>query len=172
VVSRIDLLPEPARTELRKLLSEYLDGTVTALSTPHDYDGLMKALREVEATGGRLLKAATAVFATDAGRPFTGLVIGPINDLLDQGLARRAAVGNHPPTAIFLMLYLVGLISAATSGVAMGGSKRVSWLHVAFFAAVVASVVTLTVDLEMPRLGIIRVTEWDALLREVAESLR
>ena len=53
--SRIDLLPEPHRGELRKLLLAYLDGMVTALEAPHDYDGLMKALREAEAAGARLL---------------------------------------------------------------------------------------------------------------------
>jgi hypothetical protein len=53
----------------------------------------------------------------------------------------------------------------------MAGRQRPSMLHMLGFPLVVAVTVNLTVDLEHPRLGLIRVDSFDQAMREVRASM-
>ena len=54
----------------------------------------------------------------------------------------------------------------------MAGSKSRSWLHILGFAAVMAVAVYVIIDLEFPRLGLIRVDTFDRALVELRASMK
>ncbi len=70
------------------------------------------------------------------------------------------------------MLVALALVSAFMVGFGMAGSKRRSGLHMLVYAAVLATVIYVILDLEFPRLGLIRVDAADQLLVEVRESMK
>jgi uncharacterized membrane protein len=78
----------------------------------------------------------------------------------------------HPPYVIFVMLGVLSLTSALLAGFGMAGGKSRSWVHILAFAAVVATTVYVILDLEYPRLGLIRVDSADAVLVELRESMK
>ena len=76
------------------------------------------------------------------------------------------------PNAIFVMLVGLGLASSLLAGFGMGGSRVRSWLHVVGFSAAVAVALFVITDLEFPRLGFIRIDDFDRVLQEILASMK
>jgi hypothetical protein len=70
------------------------------------------------------------------------------------------------------MLFGLALASALLAGYGMAGAKARSWLHMLGFAAAMAVSVYVILDLEFPRLGLIRVDAFDQALVELRESMK
>jgi hypothetical protein len=70
------------------------------------------------------------------------------------------------------MLIALALASALLAGFGMAGSKSRSWLHILGFAGVMAVAVYVIIDLEFPRLGLIRVDTFDQALVELRASMK
>lgn len=59
------------------------------------------------------------------------------------------------------MLGVLALMSALLAGYAMAAGKTRSWIHVVGFALVIAASAYVILDLEFPRIGMIRVDAFD-----------
>jgi hypothetical protein len=70
------------------------------------------------------------------------------------------------------MLVGLALASGLLAGYAMAGGKSRSWLHIIGFPAVMAVAVYLIIDLEFPRLGLVRVDAFDQALVELRASMK
>jgi hypothetical protein len=77
----------------------------------------------------------------------------------------------HPPAVVFMMLFGLALAASLLAGYGMTGSKVRSWFHMVGFALVVAVSVYVILDLEYPRLGLIRVDALDQALVDLRESM-
>ena len=73
---------------------------------------------------------------------------------------------------IFAMLVIVALVSSLLAGNAMAGGKSRSWLHMVGFAAATALAVFVILDLEFPRLGLIRLEAFDQVLGDVLRGMK
>jgi hypothetical protein len=78
----------------------------------------------------------------------------------------------HPPQAIFILLIGMALVSSLLAGLGMAGGRRRSWIHMVGFAVIMGLSVYVILDLEFPRLGVIRVDAADQVLRELRQSMR
>jgi hypothetical protein len=70
-----------------------------------------------------------------------------------------------------MMLFGLALAASLLAGYGMTGSKVRSWFHMVGFALVVAVSVYVILDLEYPRLGLIRVDALDQALVDLRESM-
>jgi hypothetical protein len=70
------------------------------------------------------------------------------------------------------MLFTLALVSALLSGYGMAGGKSRSWLHILCFAFIVAVTVYVILDIEYPRVGLIRIDDFDQALVELRETMR
>jgi len=66
----------------------------------------------------------------------------------------------------------VGLAAAFFAGFGMAGRKVFPMLHAVGFATIVAGTVYVTIDLEYPRQGLVRVDEFDRALVEVRATMK
>jgi hypothetical protein len=66
----------------------------------------------------------------------------------------------------------LAIACALLAGLGMTGGRRRNWVHIAGFATIVVLTVYVTLDLEYPRLGLIRVDAFDQVLVEVRESMK
>jgi hypothetical protein len=78
----------------------------------------------------------------------------------------------HPPTIVFVMLFGSVLASSLLAGYGMAGAKSRSWVHTLGFAAMTAVAVYVILDLEFPRVGLIRVDAFDQALVELLQSMK
>lgn len=101
----------------------------------------------------------------------TKLLLPALNDMFDIVTTRTMATRQHPPLAIYLMLVVLSLASALFAGYSMAGGKSRHWLHTFGFATVIAAAVYIIIDLEFPRLGLIRVDLFDQAMADLRTGM-
>ncbi len=167
---RLDLLPPAAQPELRAGFRAYLDARLAAYRALPD---LVAAKAELtRATGLQQEIWVKAVAAAAGSQPPTMLLLPALNEMFDIATTRTMAAQMHPPLVIFALLFALALLSALLAGRAMALAKERSWIHMAVFAFTLAGAVYVILDIEYPRLGLIRVDVFDQVLIELRQSMR
>lgn len=100
------------------------------------------------------------------------VLLPPLNAMIDITTTRTMAAQMHPPVIIFAMLFVLALVSALLTGYAMAGNKSRSWLHILCFALIISVTVYVILDLEYPRVGLIREAAFDQSLVELRETMK
>jgi len=170
---RLDLLPGDAQSELRELFRRYVDLRAVVYAEAADRPATEAKLAEAAAMQETIwAKAVAAGRRPDAIAPATMLLLPALNDMIDITTTRVTATRDHPPLVIYLLLAGMSLVGSLLIGYGMAENKRQSWLHTVAFAIVLSLTVYVIVDLEFPRVGLIRVDAADQLLLELRKSMR
>jgi hypothetical protein len=167
---RLDLLPVDTQADLRASFRNYLDYRIRAYAKVPDMEAVQKELDLAAAEQAAIWRQAVAA-CKDAPAPLTALLIPALNQMFDVASARLANTQLHPPPIIFLMLAGLALMSSLLAGYAMAGSRSRSWIHILGFALIMAATVYVILDLEFPRLGVIRIDSFDQLLVDVRRGM-
>jgi len=117
------------------------------------------------------VKATAAACRSEAGRPYVVVIMPAVNEMADISTARHFAIWTHPPLAVYILLIVLALGSALLVSAVMSPARKKSWIHLLAFCVVVSATIYVTIDLELPRLGLIRVDRADSLLRDVRQSM-
>jgi len=169
---RLDLLPANAQPALRKTFRDYVDSRLEVYRKLPDVQAATVELAKSAKLQQQIWKQAVAASqAEEASSAARMLLISALNEMIDIDTARTLAFKVHPPLIIFGMLFLVALASALMAGYGMAGSKSRKWLHVICFALIIAFTVFVILDIEYPRLGLIRVDAFDQALVELRETM-
>ena len=169
---RIDLLPADAQVTLRDLFRRYLDSRLATYRSVRNMDVAMAEYGRSAALQLDIWTAAVAGCKDPGAAPGACvLVLGSLNDMIDITTTRLMASRMHPPNVIFAMLVVLTLAGALLAGHAMASHPRWSWTHVLALATVMSATVYIIIDLEYPRLGIIRVDAVDDVLVDLRKSM-
>jgi hypothetical protein len=158
---RAGLLLEPRRTEIRRLLSEYVDIRVDLIKqTPEKQLQMMpETLVRSEELHDRMWSHAMAMSAADRSSEIDALFIGSLNELIDLHNSRITVLMYHIPPTIWHVLYFITILSMATVGYQVGLSGK-SVLKVSIVLALIfSSVVLLIADLDRATEGSLRVNQ-------------
>ncbi len=170
---RLDLLPASAQPALRDLFRRYVDSRLAAYRKLPDLDAAMAELARSTQLQGEIWTQAVAAGRLEGAPPAATMLLLPaLNQMIDITTTRTMAGQMHPPTIIFVMLYGLALASALLAGYGMTGGRSRDWLHMLAFAVVLALAVYVIIDIEYPRLGLIRVDAFDQVLVEVRASMK
>lgn len=163
---RMELLPEPARSETRELFREYLDGRIAAFANP---DVRQARLQLQEHTARLQAKIWLRLTAATRETPTLqqAALLPPVNEAFDLATTRALATRQHPPLAIYLLLVTMVLISGFLAGFSQAKAARQSWLHMSGFAVTTTLALYLIFDMEYPRVGLIEVTGFDQALTQL-----
>lgn len=169
---RIDVVPEDARPELRRLFASYVDLRLATYANFKDEAATDARLAETSTMQNTIWeKAVTACQRPDVkGRPEV-LLLPALNAMFDITTTRKAATLNHPPQVIYLLLVILGLISSLLVGYGISSNKNRTWLHAFVFASIMSVSAYVIIDLEYPRLGLIRVDDADQLMHDLRRSI-
>jgi hypothetical protein len=168
---RLDLLPANAQPELRELFRRYLDSRLAVYQKIPDIEAARNELSRANALQGQIWNRAVAA-CQESPDPLKAQLIPPLNEMFDIATTRTMATKMHPPAIIFVMVGVLALTSSLLAGYAMAGGKTRSWIHVVGFALIMATTVYVILDLEFPRLGIIRIDPFDQVLVELRQSMK
>ena len=170
---RIDLLPAGAQPALRDLFRRYVDSRLETYRKMPDLRAVKLEFDRSIALQGEIWTQAVAASRLEGAPPSAAMLLLPaLNDMIDITTTRTMAVRMHPPLVIFAMLFGLGLASALLAGYGMAGGKSRNWLHMIGFAAVMAVAVYVILDIEFPRLGLIRVNAFDQDLVDLRASMK
>ena len=170
---RLDLLPAGAQPAIRESFRHYVDSRLATYRKLPDMGAAKAELaHSIQLQGEIWSQAVTAGRLEGAPPPATMLLLPALNEMIDITTTRTMAAQTHPHPAIYAMLVGLALASALLAGYGMAGGKLRNWLHTIGFAAVMAVAVYLIIDIEFPRLGLVRVDAFDQALVELRASMK
>jgi hypothetical protein len=129
-------------------------------------------LAKANALQGPIWAEAVAACKTGSNPQATILLLPALNQMIDITTTRTMAAEMHPPAVVFIMLAVAALASSLLAGYGMAGGKSRSWVHMLAFAAIMAVTVYVILDIEYPRLGLMRVDAFDRALVELRQSMK
>jgi hypothetical protein len=167
---RIDLLPAENRPALRELFRQYVQArldTCVDVGSPASLAAYARSL----ALQGEIWTEALVAIRASGNAAVLSQVTGALNAMFDMATRQAAVVYSHPPPVIYLALFLMACIAALLVGAGLAG-KPVPWLQVITFVLTLVITVYIILDLEYPRLGLIRVDAADEMLHSVLRSMK
>ncbi len=167
---RIDLLPAPAQPALRDLFRRYVDERLEVYAALPDVAAARAALARATALQDQIWNAAVAAVRDAPGAMLA--VLSSVNAMIDLTTTRTVALQTHPPTIIYGLLVFLALVCAVLAGFGMAGGRARSAIHIFGFAAILSLTIYVILDMEFPRIGLIRVDAADQLLHDVRASMR
>ncbi len=153
---RAGFLPEPERTDIRKLLGEYLEVRLSAVQSRQ----ISLEMARSEELQTRLWAETLELGRKEPGSIMVGLFVNSLNEVIDLH-AKRVMVGlrSRIQATIWAALYFVTLLAVGTMGYHAGlsGARRVF----AILSPVLAfSVVLLLIaDLDRPQAGLFKTSQ-------------
>ena len=154
---RTEFLPEPARGEVRAALRRY-----TGLRTPRydeDNDARSALYAEWDRLHAEIWSRVAAASAADPHSLPLSLLVAATNDVIDVH-GKRIAVGrNHVPEPVILLVFVFGIAAAGLTGYRCGVGLRRYRLPSTAFLVLVTLVITVIIDLDRPRRGIVNIDQ-------------
>ena len=169
---RLDLLPPSAQGALRESFRQYVEARLEIYRKLPDIGAAKQALGQATQLQGRIWRQALAA-CQEAPQPATMLLLPALNAMIDITTTRSVATQLHPPLVIFVMLCVLVLASSLLAGYSKaGGRPSSSGIHMLGLCRDHGLDVYVLLDLEYPRLGLIRVDAVDHVLVDLLDSMQ
>ena len=169
---RIDLLPAEPQSAIRDGFRRYLDARLAAYRKLPDLSAAKIELANAARAQDDIWARSVAASVAPGGEPARVLLIPALNEMFDIAEARLLAGQMHPHPVIWVMLATVALAAALLAGYGMAGAHARNWVYMIGFAATTAVASYVIMDLEYPRLGLIRVSSFDQALVDVRATMK
>ncbi len=169
---RLDLLLATAQPALREKFRQYADARVA----------VYQALPNIEASDAHAARATGlqneiwngAIAALrDAPAQASLLLVPALNDMIDITTTRAIALRTHTPLIILVALVVLTLACSLLVGYGLAGGKPFATnLHIIGFALVMTVTIYVILDLDHPRVGLIRLDYVDQALMQVRAGMK
>jgi hypothetical protein len=153
---RATTFPGPRSSEIQELLRRYAalraEIARTTADSPeniHEADRRSKELHD-------LLWSHAAALARENPTPVVSIFLQALNEMIDLHTKRLAAFRNRVPLSIYLVLFIVWVITLWLVGYYFGQRRKNARILTALVVLIVASVMWLIMDLDDPVRGVIR----------------
>jgi hypothetical protein len=168
---RLDVLPANTQPQLREAVRRYTDSRIAVYRTFAE-SGVDAARAEYARSSALQLEVWTQAVAACRDVPSATVVVLPaLNEMFDIATTRLAATQMHPPGIVYVVLALISLVCGFLVGYEMGGTEVASRSHMIVLAFVLSFTFYVILDFEYPRLGFIRIDDFDNLIVQVRASM-
>lgn len=159
---RASFLPTKQQEIIKATLRQYVKNRIRFYEAGSDMGKVNEAEREAHALHESLWSQLTQVSGT-IDKPLTATFVTALNQCIDLDATRLAAMRNHVPPVVWLLLALVGACGTCISGYQGGLAGRRIWLNQVLFPLLIAIVITILVDLDSPRRGLVNISQQSLL---------
>jgi hypothetical protein len=169
---RVDLLPAETQPQIRQDFRQYVDTRINFYRDLNDDPEKSKTdFASANALQMKIWKESLDAARQQSSPSVLPLVTQSLNDMIDITTTRAVALQTHPPLAIYVLLFVLALASSLVAGYGMGDKRKRPWLHTAVYAIALTITVYTILDLEFPRVGLIRVDRYDQALVNQRNSM-
>lgn len=167
---RIDLVPAGQQGVIRDSFRQYVDVLVGWYG---ETSGATETLREPPA----LTRAQTELWSravaasTSPSTAVSALFLSGMNDMFGAVDEERMARRIHPPSIVFAMLGIAALATALFAGYGLASGVTRNWIYMIGVAATIAIATYVIIELEYPRLGLIRLNAMDQALVDLRATM-
>jgi hypothetical protein len=152
---RADVIAEPHRSELKAALKEYAGDRVRLLSRDQR-DQIVPLLAKVGGLHERMWRSA--IKGTQDNAPLMAVVLPPINEVIDLHSIHLAMARRHLPIPIMAVLLGTAAVGFGLMGFGNGRVGRRFSVIDSVYGVALAIALWMTIDLDYPGIGIIRVS--------------
>jgi hypothetical protein len=170
---RLDLLGDDARPGIQKLFRDYLDARIAVYNVLPDLDAALAEIKRSEDLQHQIWAASLiASSSKTANRDATRLIVPALNEMFDITTTRTMSGLIHPPAIVFGLLFVMALICSTLAGCAMATNKTRSWLHLIAFAFAAVLAISVVLEIEYPRFGMLHVeSSYDQVLIDLRAKM-
>lgn len=167
---RIDLMPPYVQQQLRALLHRYVQSRIDVYEARVDPSS-EAAIRSRDLRH-EIWGLAVEACRVDVCPPSTqSLIYGSIADVYNFPVDQAVMARLHPPKVVFIMLFGLALLCAFLVGYDHAGLRRRNWFYLLVYPVAMAGIVWVILDLEFPRVGVVRVERFDQLLINLRDTM-
>lgn len=165
VAMRAEFLPDGLQGGFKARLREYGQARLRYAEAGNDHEKLRKA---EEAARGLQDELWATVRDEGRARPTSmlALLADALGDLFDFREKRTSALDNTVPSSVWIVLYSVAILTSGSLGLGSGLTGKRILLSISLVPLLLAGILTLLVDLDHPRRGVIQVSQ-DSMIRAV-----
>jgi hypothetical protein len=169
---RVNLLPAALQPVVKQDYRDYTDARI-AYYKHYQSDSAAAAVDDarVHALQNKIWDETVSGATSLNSNAAVTLTLSSLNDVIDITTTRAVASEIHPPLAIYLALGFLALAGAFLAGYGTSSASRRSWLHMILFCGVLAMAIYTILDMEYPRVGLIRIDAIDHVLVEQRKTM-
>jgi hypothetical protein len=155
VAQRAQMLPEPYRDRILQPLKEYVDARLDFASADLDGPTMMASVNHAKRLQNEMWQQTVMLIPQNLNQ-VTPIFVQAVNQLSDLIEQRLAAAQKPIPTAIWLVFFLISVLTCFVVGYSMRCKVLLGILVLPLTVAIVLSLVS---ELDNPRAGLVRVSQ-------------
>ena len=169
---RIDALPSHLQDSVRVPFRRYVDALVASYGRSGSTSDWLRETPDLARFQAETWSRAVQACVTKEGDVARMLLLPGLNDMFGAVEEERFARRIHPPMFIFIILALTAMTSAFLAGFAISTGDDRDWVHRIGVAVVISLAVYVILEMEFPRLGLIRVNGADQALVDLRATMK
>ncbi|ULQ54080.1 hypothetical protein [Flavihumibacter fluvii] len=170
-ILRTNLYPDSVRNQMNDLFRKYVDARI-AYNNVHisDTTGMADLIAETENISGKLFLLAANYSKLPNTLVPSNQMIPALNEMIDIATTRHQSYLAIVPESIIIMLFLLTICSGFLTGYSNKGDS-IDWLVASGFCILTALVIYITLDLDRPRRGLIKLEQEENLMIKIRSTL-
>jgi hypothetical protein len=167
---RLNLLPAVRQPPLREAFRKYVDTRLAVSRNVGNPEIVERGLARTKAIQDEIWSQSVVACAEVPSVAVTTLVLTSLNAMIDITTTLAMAARTHLPWLITVLLVILPLVCALLAGIDAAPSHG-SLVRMISFALILAMTVYVILDLEYPRVGLVRIDMFDQGLVELRKSM-
>lgn len=168
---RIELLDKSTQNGLQRALKEYVDSRVAIYKHLTDIKSDNKEIEYSIQRAKEFWELGLVALKITNNLAATQLFVPALNNLFEIAHTRLAITKIHPPAAVFVLLIGLAMLSSFLAGYSTASKTSYNFLYLLSYIAITTFTIYIIIDLEFPRLGMIRLDRFDNMLVEVSTEI-
>ncbi len=167
-----DLLPEPARTDVRARLLDFAQTRIIKREFVKDKDAREATLDRTLEAQSQIWPAFKRTLEGNTPGPYEVSMMHAINEVFDAQTKRLAVAFDRMPKAVFLLLLAIAAFSLAVAGHNAGLAGRINRWRMSGFVLILVALILLILDFDQPYRGLIKLDNSSiiALIEEMEKA--
>jgi hypothetical protein len=164
---------------LQTNLKDYVEARIDLYRMPHDFSFWRRSelfspeqQDKIVDLKNKVWDAMVSTCPQASFRPACAQAVPALASLFEVARLRLGASEKHPPQIVYVMLFGLGLGGSLLAGFGMAAARARSWIHMLIFAATLTVTLYVVTDMEYPRLGLIRIENFDHFLVDARRQMQ
>jgi hypothetical protein len=168
---RIALLPEAKQSAMRQVFKQYTDTRLAFFQDMADLKAATHALHRTNALQGEIWSQGVVACSETPSVAASTLFLPALNSMIDLTTTGTMLAKTHLPWLVRMVLVVSPLMCAFLAGIESAPRTRRVWMPAILFALLLSLTIYVILDLDYPRVGLIRIDPVDQALVELRTSM-
>ena len=168
-ILRADTYQAEQRAAFRKDFQDYLEARIQYYEAGKNLDEISRTQATATVAGKKLWNRAAELSHNPDNIVASQQMIPALNTMLDANTTRLMGELSRVPDSIIWMLFILAVASTFYLGYASAAKETLDWMVATGFCLLISLVIYITLDLDRPRRGLIKLSTSHQAMMELRE---